>query len=360
MPGQRPANELSNPDNWMAVVGDSGTTGAASSTDIEPNAISLLDLGIKFILHADMTPNPPPPLSDFPYPTRFGMNDVEPATRVIYSREQSDQMRRWKKLPELNLEAKGSMAVDVLEHSNEYMVGRRLGIRGEDIVFVGQDGKKVDTIPGQLGRIYEMKTTTLPPLVILSYTANDFCGDEALTESIDTTRIKFATRLHDAWVNSARYLRPHPKGTTFIILPGLEVANLLTNPELAKQEVYFQGVGKITCDRFRNDINMNGFLTQRMVKGLGGMCATIAETQPSDVVKVERIREIQNEFNIVWKSQVTVLNEQYRRQGIRFIYVEGLRKLSFSNGDLANDCFHPGVNGHAKIADFILRNIFGD
>jgi GDSL-like Lipase/Acylhydrolase len=359
MPGQPPASQLTDPAHWMAIVGDSSVTGAASSFNVEPNALSLLSLGIRFILHAEMEPYPPPPLSDFPNSERFHMTSTEPETRVIYSHAESETARERKKLTQLNLEAKGSLAVDVPEHASGYMVGRGLGIRGEDIVLVGQDGKRVTTIPDQLARIYEMQTETLPPVVILEYTANDFCNIDSLTKPLSEVRDDFDKALTEAWQKSEPYLRAHPGGTRFIILPGLEVANILNNKSIAEQTVYFQGMGEIQCGRIRNDENMNGLLTQRMVQALGGMCDTLYKTKPSETAKVQRIADIQNSFNEVWKAHIEALNKKYASNGVVFIYVEGLRSLQFSKGDAANDCFHPSVRGHAKIADYILRTVFG-
>jgi hypothetical protein len=59
---------LSNPDNWLAVVGDSGVTGAASAPDIEPTMPKLLKLFFDFLTDAHVP--------------RYSLAHVEPLTRV--------------------------------------------------------------------------------------------------------------------------------------------------------------------------------------------------------------------------------------------------------------------------------------
>src|SRR6185437_9876615 len=106
----------------------------------------------------------------------------DPLTRVFYShREYEDANLKSLLKAQMDLFAR----LDVPENSFGYKVGRDLGILPSDIVLVGQDGVKVETIPAQFGRIFEMHTSTLPPYVLLSFTANDMCDESVLTESVD-------------------------------------------------------------------------------------------------------------------------------------------------------------------------------
>ena len=351
-------NRVNNPDHWMAIVGDSGVTGAASERAIEPNLLSLFERAMEFVLSSQRR-SQLPPLSDFPDPARFHLSLVEPMTRVLYSKEEFKRAQREGTVNELNLQAKASLALDMQEHSNGYLIGRALDIEARDIVMVGQDGLRVSSLPEQFARIFEMQTDSLPPLVLVSFTANDFCDDDVFSEPLEIRVERFRSTLATAWMNAAPSLRPHPKGTSMVILPALDVVNVLANQELLQQKVFFQGMGEVTCASVRQNKSLNGFLSERMARSLGGMCRSVLNTRPSESDKLQRLRDIQNAFNEVWKNQVDALNKEYGQDGLHWAYVEELRQLNFAAGDLANDCFHPGVGAHAKIADLVLKKVFG-
>src|SRR5437868_9402120 len=78
-------NKISDPDHWMAIVGDSGVTGAASSVEIEPTLANLLGHLTSFLTETAVATEIPP-LTEFPAPERFRLQKVEPLTRVPYSR----------------------------------------------------------------------------------------------------------------------------------------------------------------------------------------------------------------------------------------------------------------------------------
>lgn len=350
-------NQLSNSNHWMAIVGDSGATGAASNKDMQPNIFSLLKWGLFFGYQGKLYTEVPP-LSDFPHPERFNLSSIEPMTRVLYSQSEAEKSEAKDGIWKLNGEAAGSLAVDVQEHGNGYMLGRTLGIAAQDIVLVGQDGARVSAIAKQFARIYEMNTKTLPPLVLVSFTANDFCDSKVLTQSVEERKDIFADSLAKSWQEAAPFLKPHPNGTQIIVLPPLEVANVLENPSLLQQTVNFQGIGSVTCQRLREDDGIDGVFSKTLAQSLGGMCKSVLLTKPSDKSRVQRIKDIQNAFNEAWKKQIDLLNVEYSGKGLYWIYPENLRELRFEKGDLANDCFHPGVGGHAKIADQILKTVF--
>lgn len=357
-PHQNPQDpsEISRPAHWMAIVGDSGTTGAASNLNLEPTAWNLLGHGLSFFWNSRMTTTLPE-LSDYPHPERFGMASIQPMTRVLYSSREYEKAVKEGKVVDLNAGAKGSLAVDVQEHGNGYMVGRALGIEARDIVLTGQDGVRVTAIPEQFERIFEMKTETLPPLVLVSFTANDFCDEGAMSDDLTARAGRFAKNLALAWEKSRPFLKAHPLGTKIVVLPQLEVANVLANDDVLSQRVNFVGLGTITCRMVRENKEIEGFLAKKLSESLGGMCKSVLRTKPSDTARIERLRALQGAFNEAWRAQVENLNREHAGTGLEWRYLEGLRGLKFSAGDLANDCFHPGVAGHAKIAEFILREL---
>jgi hypothetical protein len=345
-------NQLANADDWIAVVGDSGVTGAASSADIEPTVGNLLGHLMGFLTEArDGTHLPP--LSEFPNPEKFGITKIEPLTRVPYSRAEYKATGKFQ-VPFLNAGAKLSLRLDTHEHAFGYMVGRGLGIPARDIVLVGQDGVMVETIAAQFGRIFEMKTETLPPIVLLSYTANDLCDVRVFEKSTEEWAAGFKEALRKTWADARPFLRAHPRGTRVLVLAPLDVVNVIRNPEILAQAVNVEGQGQITCGQLRHGethLSVSSFLIMRM---LNLMCPSVTQTHPGDTEHLEKLAAVQRAFGEAWKEQIAELNAAYADKKLSWSYLEGVRDLKFTTGDVGNDCFHPSVRGHAKLAELIL------
>jgi len=363
-PVNPPREKLTNPDNWMVIIGDSGSTGASADPDLQPTLSSMWKK-LNQVGGDSLMKHTVPPLSNIPNPARFNIDKMEAMTRVIYSMDEFGEASKKGQTAELNLMNKGSLELNIQEYANGYMIGRALGIKSEDIVLVGEGGARVNSISTQIERIYEINTETLPPLVLTSFTANDFCNERIFSDPMGRLVSNFEESLATSWKESEDLMRAHPKGTRFVILAPFNVANVLTNEGLMQQKIKFEKLGEITCHKLRNgetDGAGGDFiakaLTSEVTKRLSSMCPAVLKTKPTDKSRLDRIREIQVAFNEVWKKQIAKLNSQYNSKNIRFEYVEGTRNMQFGAGDAANDCFHPSVRGHAKVADYVLKEVF--
>jgi hypothetical protein len=335
-------DKLSDPDRWMAIVGDSGTTGAASAPDIEPTLPKLLGLLFDFFTDARVR--------------RYSLGRVEPLTRVLYSR--AEYKGAGIKLL-LNAGAKLSLRLDVHEHGFGYLIGRALGLKARDIVLVGQDGVKIETIAEQFGRIYEMRTKTLPPYILLSYTANDLCDERVFDSSPEHWAEGFKDTLASTWREAEPFLKAHPRGTKIAVLAPLDVVGVMTNPGILSQKVNVEGQGEITCGELRRGETHFSLSSWMVLRMLNLMCPSVTSTRPEDGERLQRLRRVQELFSEAWKTQIDALNRQHEGKGLSWVYLESVRQISFSGGDVGNDCFHPSASGHAKLADAILHeNVF--
>jgi len=353
--------DLHNPSNWIGIIGDSGASGAASDPNILPVIGNLLG-HIGTFLSTPRRTSAPAALSNFPNPQRFGIEEVLPMRRIHYSQREFDEATKAGGIAvqKLNLAAKASLALDVMEHSFGYMVGRGLGIAAQDIVFVGEDGRNVSHIPIQMERFFELSTETLPPVILLSFTANDFCSRRALEETPAQRTATFIRNLDEAWKKSAPWLaRPHANGTQVIVLAQYNVAHVLTNPEILNQKVFFQGYGETTCRQLRSGEPGPSWASDKLKKTLDRMCPSVLETRLSDTARIQHLRAIQDLMNEAWIRKIAELNQTYAGKGVKWTYLEDIRRLPFGEGDVTNDCFHPSVRGYSKIADLILRQAFG-
>lgn len=324
----------------MAIVGDSGVTGAASSARIEATVSNLGSLFMSFLRE-----------------DRGYSQSKEPLTRVMFSGEEYKIAGNRFKVLLMNLGAKLALRLDVPENSFGYIVGRKLGIPARDIVLVGQDGVMVETIPHQFARIFEMRTSTLPPNVLLSYTANDLCDVRIFEQPLEVTADKFKDSLKMAWERAAPYMKAHRKGTRIFVLAPFDIVNLITNPDVLAQKVNVEGQGEITCGQLRHGEHTLTFGAWFMLRTLNLMCPSVTQTHLEDSENLARLRDVQNAFSEAWRAQIDQLNLEYNSKEIKFQYVEATRTLPFATGDLGNDCFHPSAQGHKKIAESVLAEV---
>lgn len=344
---------ISDQEPWVGLIGDSGITGAATSLDLDPNFWSLGKLIANFLGESRRTvqiadPARVPGLAD------FGIADQErlsPLVRVVYSQAEFQEAVKDGRRYEKNLEAKGNLRLDIPEYSFGYLLARGLGVPAERIVLTAQDGRRVGAILEQAERLREV-SPSMPSLLLISFTANDLCGDE-LQGSLEAFRAQFRAEVHRQLHGLISGYRPHPKlGTRVVITAPLDVPQILTNENLLAQEVDFQGRGRIACGEIRENRAAITSLGAKMQETLVSMCRSIVPTSRHNVATIQKIRAFQNEQIEVWREVVAQLPET---SGWSFEVRDENRAPRFAKGDLANDCFHPGPGAHAKIARELLR-----
>jgi hypothetical protein len=340
-------------DNWMAVVGDSSSTGAASHPSFVPSFASLLNKAREYVMESRMT-DLAPRFADYPSPEEFGITDpVAPATRVVYSQHEWQAAEAGGHVVQKNAEAKASLKLDTEEYSFAYMAGRALGIKPERIVFTGQDGKRIGTMAAQFERILEVGSATLPPLVLVSYVANDFCHPNNFTRPVSEFASEFGGDLRPQF-QAIRNMPPDPRGTRIVILAPLDVANLLSNDELLTQRINLSGE-EMTCGDLRKGRAASSYRARKLQDILVQECKGVLTPSADPAAHLQRVRDLQ-------KAQLEVLQREaaeFNRtapSGLRVEIALSTKDIHFLAGDLAGDCFHPGLGAHTKIARQLLSH----
>ncbi len=339
---------------WMAIVGDSSTTGAAADPSFIASWTRFKQKSFVFILRGKTTSNTPD-YSVYPSPLEFNItNPVQPLNRVMLSKEELEYERSEGSVFMKDLESKGSKLIDTPEYAFGYMVGRALNVNPNHIVTTGQDGKQFDTLEQQLKRIFEVGTKTLPPLVLVSYVANDFCHPDFFDRPVDYFRNMFEQRVRDQMQKAAKF-PPHPQGTKIVIVAPVDVANVLTNHELLQQKIFFEGAGQITCEALRKGETPKMWWSESMRKALIGECRGVLSPSDHPEQHIQRVRDLQYVQDEILKNAVDEFNKT-APQGLSAIYASSTKDIQFKAGDLANDCFHPSVSGHTRIARQLLSH----
>jgi hypothetical protein len=332
-------------DSWIAIVGDSSVTGAASHADWQATWPSLLG-HVRLLFQKGLRRSWPE------LPAGEGR-----ATRVLYSGKELRELRRQTSLLATHLEGKGSLLIDTEEYGFGFPVGRKLGVRSDRIVVVGQDGVKIKTLARQFERIFETGAPWLPPLVLVSYVANDFCDPRVIARPPEEFGASYLEELRKNLASIAT-LKPHPHGTRIVILAPLDLANILSNENVLAQKVRFAD-GEVSCRDLRTARNerARGFASSHLKQILVNECHTLFDPNGNRPLqeRFERIAAFQAAQS---KALQEAINEfqAHAPEGLKVQYAPSVRRIEFATGDLAADCFHPSRSGHEKIARQLLAN----
>ncbi len=249
--------------------------------------------------------------------------------------------------------------MDTPEYSFGYMVGRALGVTPQHIVLTGQDGRSIGSLSNQFKRIFEVGSRTLPPLVLVSYVANDFCHPDNFVHPVSEFKAEYEVNVR-AELTKIANLPPAPQGTLILILAPLDVANILSNPAILAQKVSFQGFGTMTCGELRKGLNdSNSKLSKRMADALIGECRGVLQPSNHPEEHLARVRELQGTQVKVLTSAIDEFN-RLASPGLSAKLASSVLNIDFQTGDMAGDCFHPGVGAHTRIARQLLSHELND
>ncbi len=338
------STKISDTNKWLAIVGDSGATGAVASPRLKPK---LDDLG-KFIFDDSQSDARK---EDIPSPEKYNITEDRPAplTRILFSNTEIKAADP----KQAAATERAAQKLDINQYSWGYLTGRKLGIKPADMVMVAQDGTRVDSIATQFQRIKDINSGNFPPLILVSFNANDLCDESVLTANIDELVGKYETTIKEQMEKALAGGKAHPNKTRIVVLAPLDVANVISHPALLGQKIDFQGRGQIECRSLREG-NVEGTLAAETRTKLLGMCKAVLDTKPDDAPRIKRISDLSAGFTTAWSKLVGEFNQKYSSLGFQFEFTDSVRKVNFEAGDLANECFHPGIKAHVKIADQVL------
>lgn len=328
----------------MAILGDSTVTGAVTNPYIKAfvaNAAGVL-------------------LINFLWP---GHNSGRiPMRRETYSMKEYQEASDKGERGLLIMESRGSRAVDTPEYSWAYDLGLGLGFHPREMLMVAQDGQKVSSISKQLERVIGVTKTELPEMLLISYGLNDICHPNDVGREITVFKSRFKKTVAEQ-IQAITKLKPNPEGTVVFISAPLDATNLMDNEELMSQVISFEGGSLldlkdvVTCSQIRDKtfqrqtwpgLQMRGLLIQE--------CKGLRQDVEDPNARVEKVRQLQGAQIEAWRE---VLSET-QVPGFKFILAESVRSIRFVAGDLANDCFHPSISAHKKIANQFLLNELKD
>jgi len=289
---------------WLGFVGDSSATGAASHPDFRATFAGIFSAATKSL-------NPKERL-------------ISPI-RVMYTTE---------------------------EYSFGYQIGQLLRLPPDRIVIAAEDGAKINSMHTQMLRLLAVGSPTLPPVIFVSYMANDICPKEVFKEDIELFRSNYAGEIQKQF-DAIAQLPPSKLGTKIYILQPLDLVNVLANPDLLSQKVPLESHKDVTCEQLRAGTFGNDF-SKFMQNSLRGECPGIFNLTNNPGQHLGQVRTLQDAQAEVLNNAITNFNLRGLR--IKMTLAKSPREIRLSAGDLANDCFHPSQLGAAKIALQLMAN----
>lgn len=338
----------------LGIVGDSLATGANADLRLEPHLWKLAGQGLFDFLfvHAGASQRyMPVAKSLLRRPDQLGDRGREflpQLTRVF------DTPRDHKQGFERSFENRGSTWVDCEECSFAYLVGRRLGLPAENIFMAAQIGKRISSLGQQLERL-ALPLGHLPEIIIVSYTGNDMCNMSNMNQTFATKAQAYEKEMTRE-LETLRALKPSPKGTQIFVVAAADVGYLVEAESILNRRVEYNygwpvaGTRSITCRDFRRE-SFPG------LKDLNNMCNLILRTAPENKARIDKVKELHRAVVHAQQSATRWAETHLSGPRLSFNFVSSILQTPFMGEDISNDCFHPSIRGHEKIADHVLPTI---
>ena len=355
-----PADQIPGDDTfWMAVVGDSSVTGAVASPSFRATWERVGQLVGSFADGMRADSKMEARYQDFADPARFNVqNPPAPLTRVMFTPAEYQTYEKKNELHLLEFQSKGSQAVDTEEYAFPYLMGRALDIPAPQIVLTAQDGKKVVELGNQFDRILVTGAKTLPPVVLISFVANDLCHPDNFTKPPEHFADTYRADLN-AQLDHVLTLPPNPHGTKLVFVAPLKVSEILSNPRLLDQPVKFENGDGVTCRQIHDGTGVRGEAAKKLQTMLIGACRGILKQGQDPDGQRRRLVDLQDAQFKILRQAVDDFGLKGREKNFSAQLATSTRDLELQTGDLANDCFHPSIRGHARIAETLLSELRG-
>lgn len=341
----------------MAILGDSTSTGALANPEASLGLPSLLSHGLEFLEfwvgHPGINAKKYPELAEFNV-----KSPVKPLTRIWYSAAEE------KKQNELALEIQDRVTddfADFPEFSWGYLVGRSLGIEPKKIELAGQDGKRIDQISNQFSRLDRLGYATLPELVFVSFTINDICKETNFDMDLEQFKKAYYESFKAQFESVMSSHQAAASGTHIYVLAPVPVAAELTNASILEKVIPIPN-GKARCEDIRSQKTDFKFFGFSLDSTLYHMCPAVLKTQANDEARIRKLGLLLDGIKDMQSLALKELNESSvsANNGFRYTHITEISDAKVDAPEIANDCFHPSMEGHMNIARIILKAIKTD
>jgi len=327
----------------MLVIGDSAASGAASSPEI---TLSIYDFSIRvkdtvqqllisMAFSKDDQRARIAKLSYVPDNEFFQMTDMIPPVRIWWNSGRVEKFL--------------TKMVDYEQLSWAYLLGRKLGVSPFNIYYSVRDGKRSSDFVHQVERFLAYTGNQLPETVLVQFTGNDLCHPSIFAESNESV----FQRVFSAYIKGIDALK---KGKVSVagekvnvfIMPSIDIAQHLDNEDILATRVPVSDQEFVTClEVRRNQYNNSNEDIDMLIGRLPRMCPSILNTS---LENKENIQIMRDKVAVVRRAQAAAVEYAGKEPFFSAVYVKHFEGFHLKAGEIANDCFHIGAKGNARIA----------
>ncbi len=260
--------------------------------------------------------------------------------------------------------------LDAEEFSWSYLLAKRLGYNGDNILIAAKDGERSSHLLRQVDRLLDATASQLPDKIFIFFTGNDLCGpslewvtsSQAYGENIEA---------------GVRYLLrngiPPSTGTDIYLIDPLGSLQLFSSQSIKNKTIPFYSK-TISCQQLQaeqftippepnleSDTSPEKLLSYLLFYNFighspGRYCTSLFSIAKGDTeAKLELSKRI-----VGYRKNLQELGKRLTDQigtEVRFKHISSTSKLLFEADDIANDCFHLSLYGQHKIADAIYKEL---
>lgn len=264
--------------------------------------------------------------------------------------------------------------IDTEEYSWAYILSRRLGYPADKMLFAAQDGAKMAAGVRQAQRVLNYTGDVVPDKIFIFFTGNDLCGPgidfmtpiEDFSQQLDNTVRLFlanGTIIGD-------------QGVDIYVVGGLGVIQLIQSDAVLGK--YVSAREKVmTCKELLADSTskeMNSkekeYITKNPDSSLfftmfpsspAPWCPTLfsknigaTDDQPQRLAN--RIRSYRKAASDTVANLSKTIKDSHQ-SNVRLHFLNSGRLLTFAADDIAEDCFHLSLQGQAKVANSLQKEM---
>ncbi|NRA68762.1 MAG: hypothetical protein HRU19_30040 [Pseudobacteriovorax sp.] len=253
-----------------------------------------------------------------------------------------------------------SRFLDAEEYSWGYLLAREMGITENQIYIAAQDGAAMMSLENQIDRVLDIDQGRLPEIVMIFYTGNDMCG---LTPDMLTTPEEYGETL----AAGLQYLRLNGEaassGTKVYVVDPISMLQIVSRPSIQEKVVRYRG-RDMTC----RDLQTSNFGPEPQVTPATDEVSAILNffIKPTQQFcpSLFAMHKEPKIWGPVLSNRITGYREQIAQVvdnanklaggNIVIRHIQSTRSVIFEGDDMANDCFHIGLQGQAKIAKSVM------
>lgn len=259
--------------------------------------------------------------------------------------------------------------LDAEEYSWSYLLAKRLGYKGEDILIAAKDGESSKHIMRQADRLLDASSGQLPEKIFIFFTGNDLCGPSL--EWVTSSQ-SFKSNIESGIRYLLRNGKSAPAGTQIYLVNPLGSLQLFSSSSIKNKSIPFYGT-QISCENLQtnqfaipaetnigSESDPEKMLSYLLFYNFIGhsparYCSSLFSVAKDTDARLELSKRIEG-----YRRGLKELVEKFTKEigsEISFHHIDSTGSLLFEADDIANDCFHLSLYGQHKVAAAVLGEL---